>query len=95
MFLDKFANSYAFKYAPALNDKKFYKFFNTYNSGPLQRVGVGVETAVGGEGTNQTLKGKYNAETGLPTIPVLEFLASAPIKSINVAASFSYESLKN
>jgi len=94
LFLDKFANSYAFKYAPALNDKKFYKFFNTYNSGPLQRVGVGVETAVGGEGTNQTLKGKYNAETGLPTIPVLEFLASAPIKSINVAASFSYESLK-
>jgi len=94
LFLEKFANSYAFKYAPALNDKKFLGMFNTYNSGAWQRFGVGIETAVGGEGTNQTLKATRYAETGLPTIPVLEFLASTPIKSINVGASFSYESLK-
>ena len=35
-----------------------------------------------------------NTETGLPTLPVLEFLASAPVKSINVGSSFSYESLR-
>jgi hypothetical protein len=94
LFLEKFANSYAFKYAPALNDKKFLGMFNTYNSGAWQRFGVGTMTGVGGEGTNQTLKGQMNTETGLPTIPVLEFLASAPVKSINVGVSFSYESLK-
>jgi len=94
LFLEKFANSYAFKYAPALNDKKFLGMFNTYNSGAWQRFGVGTMTGVGGEGTNQTLKGQMNTETGLPTIPVLEFLASAPVKSINVGASFSYENLK-
>jgi hypothetical protein len=26
-FLEKFKNSYAFKYAPQLNDKAFFKFF--------------------------------------------------------------------
>ena len=94
LFLEKFANSYAFKYAPALNDKKFLGMFNTYNSGSWQRFGVGTMTATAGEGTNQTLKGQFNNETGLPTIPVLEFLASAPVKSINVGSSFSYESLR-
>jgi len=94
LFLEKFANSYAFKYAPALNDKKFLGMFNTYNSGAWQRFGVGTMTGIGGEGTNQTLKGQMNNETGLPTIPVLEFLALAPIKSINVGVSFSYNVLK-
>jgi hypothetical protein len=94
LFLEKFANSYAFKYAPALNDKKFLGYFNTYTKGPWQRFGVGTMTAVGGEGTNQTVKGLKNAETGLPTIPVLEAIASAPVKSVNKAASFSYESLR-
>jgi len=94
LFLKKFANSYAFKWAPTLNDEKFLKYFNRYESGPWQKFGVGVETAVSGEGVNQSLKGAFNENTGLPTFPVVEYLASLPFKVTGAGISFSYDKLQ-
>ena len=37
MFVEKFKKTYAFKYAPALNDKKFMNTFNTYDADLLQK----------------------------------------------------------
>jgi hypothetical protein len=77
-FLEKFKNSYAFKYAPQLNDKAFLNFFNRYDAGATQRIYTGTVAAVGGSGTEQTLRGALEDETGLPTLPVLETIAKAP-----------------
>ena len=94
LFLKKFANSYAFKWAPTLNDKKFLGMFNRYESGSWQKFGVGVETAVTGAGVDQSLKGAFNEETGLPTFPVVEYLASLPFKVTGGTVSFSYNKLQ-
>jgi len=94
LFLKKFANSYAFKWAPTLNDKKFLKYFNQYESGTWQKFGVGSEVAVSGEGVNQSLKGAFNEDTGLPTFPVVEYLASLPFKVTGSAVSFSFNKLQ-
>ena len=94
LFLKKFANSYAFKWAPTLNDKKFLKYFNQYESGAWQRFGVGSEVAVTGAGVDQSLKGAFNEDTGLPTFPVVEYLASLPFQVAGGTVSFSYEKLR-
>ena len=77
-FVEKFKNSYAFKYAPQLNDEAFQKYFNTYDAGLTQRIYTGTTAAIGGSGTEQTIRGTLEEETGLPTLPVLETIASAP-----------------
>lgn len=94
LFLKKFANSYAFKWAPTLNDKKFLKYFNTYESGAWQRFGVGSEVAVSGAGVDQSLKGAFNEDTGLPTFPVVEYLAKLPFQVTGTGISFSYDKLQ-
>jgi hypothetical protein len=77
-FLEKFKNSYAFKYAPQLNDEAFTKLFNKYDAGMTQRVYTGTTAAIGGSGTQQTLRGTLEEETGLPTLPVIETIGSIP-----------------
>jgi hypothetical protein len=77
-FLEKFKNSYAFKYAPQLNDEAFTKLFNRYDAGMTQRAYTGSTAAIGGSGTQQTLRGTLEEETGLPTLPVIETIAAAP-----------------
>ena len=94
LFLKKFSNSYAFKWAPTLNDKKWYFNFNRYESGPWQRFGVGAEVAVTGAGVDQSLKGAFNEETGIPTFPVVEYLASLPFKITGKVTSASWEAIK-
>ena len=94
LFLKKFANSYAFKWAPTLNDKTFLKYFNRYESGPWQRFGVGAEVAVTGAGVDQSLKGAFNEETGIPTFPVVEYLAALPFKITGNVTSASWEAIK-
>ena len=77
-FVEKFKNSYAFKYAPQLNDEAFTKLFNKYDAGLTQRAYTGTTAAIGGSGTEQTLRGTLEEDTGLPTLPVLETIAAAP-----------------
>jgi len=77
-FLEKFKNSYAFKYAPQLNDEAFQKYFNKYDAGLTQRIYTGTTAAIGGSGTEQTIRGTLEEETGLPTLPVLETIAKVP-----------------
>jgi hypothetical protein len=77
-FLEKFKNSYAFKYAPQLNDEAFTKLFNRYDAGMTQRAYTGATAAIGGSGTQQTLRGTLEEETGLPTLPVIETIAATP-----------------
>jgi hypothetical protein len=73
LFVEKFKKTYAFKYAPALNDKKFLrqfkKFdgFNTYDAGPLQKIYTGTIAATGA-GQAQAYEGLEDA--GLPESPM-------------------------
>ena len=73
LFVEKFKKTYAFKYAPALNDKKFLgqfkKFdgFDTYDAGPLQRFYTGTIAATGA-GQAQAYEGLEDA--GLPESPM-------------------------
>jgi len=83
LFVEKFKKTYAFKYAPALNDKKFLaqfkKFdgFDTYDAGPLQRFYTGTVAATGASQA-QSYPGLEDA--GLPESPltaVPEFITAA------------------
>jgi hypothetical protein len=73
LFVEKFKKTYAFKYAPALNDKKFLtqfkKFdgFDTYDAGPLQKFYTGTIAATGA-GQAQAYDGLEDA--GLPESPM-------------------------
>jgi len=73
LFVEKFKKTYAFKYAPALNDKKFlgqfkiFDGFNTYDAGPLQRFYTGTIAATGA-GQAQAYEGLEDA--GLPESPM-------------------------
>ena len=82
-FVQKFKNSYAFKYAPQLNDQKFLGMFNKYDAGLTQRGYVGVMTGIGGEGTEQELRYDFEEETGMPTFPVIQTVVGAPFKAIS------------
>jgi hypothetical protein len=82
-FVQKFKNSYAFKYAPQLNDQKFLGMFNKYDAGLTQRGYVGVMTGIGGEGTEQELRYDFEEETGMPTFPVIQTIVGAPFKAIS------------
>ena len=57
-------------------------------------MGVGGEVAVTGAGVDQSLKGAFNEDTGLPTFPVVEYLASLPFKITGSATSASWETIK-
>ena len=94
-FLEKFKNSYAFKYAPQLNDEAFTKLFNKYDAGFTQRVYTGTTAAIGGSGTEQTLRGSLEEDTGLPTLPVLETIAAVPFVGTAEATKNFGKGLKN
>jgi hypothetical protein len=83
LFVEKFKKTYAFKYAPALNDKKFLtqfkKFdgFDTYDAGLLQRFYTGTVAATGASQA-QAYEGLEDA--GLPESPITgvsEFITAA------------------
>jgi hypothetical protein len=92
-FIEKFKNSYAFKYAPALNDKKFLGYFNTFDSGTTkegfqaliaptqQKFYTGAVGGIGGTGTEMEFKYDFEEETGLPTFPVIQTIIGAPFKA--------------
>jgi hypothetical protein len=73
LFVEKFKKTYAFKYAPALNDEKFLKVFkkfdgfDTYDAGPLQKFYTGTIAATGA-GQAQAYEGLEDA--GLPESPM-------------------------
>ena len=64
-FIEKFKNSYMAKYAPALNDKKFMGYFNTYDAGTKQRLYTTINASLG-LGVKEEQKGSALADTGLP-----------------------------
>jgi hypothetical protein len=92
-FIEKFKNSYAFEYAPALNDKKFLRYFNTFDSGTTkegfqaliaptqQKFYTGAVGGLGGSGTEMEFKYDFEEETGLPTFPVIQTIIGAPFKA--------------
>ena len=95
-FVQKFKNSYAFKYAPQLNDQKFLGMFNKYDAGLTQRGYVGVMTGIGGEGTEQELRYDFEEETGMPTFPVIQTVIGAPFKAIsNLTTTHGLDKLIN
>ena len=73
LFVEKFKKTYAFKYAPALNDEKFLKVFNkfdgfdTYDAGPLQQLYTGTLSTVG---TAQAQSYPGLEDAGLPESPL-------------------------
>ena len=73
LFVEKFKKTYAFKYAPALNDEKFLKVFNkfdgfdTYDAGPLQQLYTGAISTVG---TAQAQSYPGLEDAGLPESPL-------------------------
>ena len=67
LFVEKFKKTYAAKYAPALNDEKFLKLFNTYDAEAPQRLFTGVISAAGA-GQAQSYPGLEDA--GLPESPM-------------------------
>ena len=73
-FIEKFKRSYAAKYAPALNDKKFLKYFNTYDAGTGQKLYTSLNTALG-LGVGQEQKGSSLSDTGLPTFDFVDTAA--------------------
>ena len=82
LFIEKFKKTYAFKYAPALNDQKFLKYFNTYDSDLLQKGYTGAMAAVG---TSFAQGEESLEESGLPTSPleaVPNILTAEPVQNV-------------
>lgn len=75
-FIEKFKNSYMAKYAPALDDKKFMYFFNTYDAGTAQRLYTTVNSAIG-FGAKEEFKGQSLSDTGLPSFDFIDTLELA------------------
>lgn len=73
-FIEKFKRSYAAKYAPALNDKKFMGLYNTYDAGTGQKLYTSLNTALG-LGVGQEQKGSSLSDTGLPTFDFVDTAA--------------------
>ena len=82
MFVEKFKKTYALKYAPALNDKKFMKFFNTYDADLLQKGYTGSVSAL----STSFAQGEESLEeAGLPTSPleaVPNILLQIPVEKV-------------
>ena len=78
-FVESFKNSYAFKYAPALNDKKFFKYFNQYDAGTTQKVYTGTVSGISGEGGQEARKEYFMEDYGQPNIPILKEVISSPV----------------
>jgi len=90
-FIEKFKNSYMAKYAPALNDKKFMYFYNTYDAGTAQKAYTALNTSLG-LGVGEEFKGQSLSDTGLPSFDFIDTLAMAEgtlvepsVKSLNSA----------
>ena len=78
-FVESFKNSYAFKYAPALNDKKYLSRFNQYDSGLTQKAYTGTVAGISGEGGQEFGKEYFMQDYGQPNIPILKEVYSSPI----------------
>ena len=78
-FVESFKNSYAFKYAPALNDKKYLRLFNQYDSGLTQKAYTGSVAGVSGEGGQEAKKEYFMEDYGQPNIPILKEVISSPV----------------
>ena len=90
-FIERFKNSYAAEYAPALNDKKYLKYFNSYDAGTKQRLYTSTLSGLG-FGAKEEQKGSTLSDTGLPsfdfidTISLVKNVAGEPIaKNLNSA----------
>ena len=82
LFIEKFKKTYAFKYAPALNDQKFLKYFNTYDSDLLQKGYTGAVSALA---TSFAQGEESLEESGLPTSPleaVPNILTAEPVQNV-------------
>jgi hypothetical protein len=82
LFIEKFKKTYAFKYAPALNDQKFLNTFNTYDSDLLQRGYTGAVSALA---TSFAQGEESLEESGLPTSPleaVPNILSVEPVQNV-------------
>ena len=77
-FVESFKNSYAFKYAPALNDKKYLRYFNQYDSGLTQKTYTGSVAGVSGEGGQEARKEYFMDDYGQPNVPILREVYGSP-----------------
>jgi hypothetical protein len=91
-FVESFKNSYAFKYAPALNDKKYLRYFNQYDSGLTQKAYTGSVAGISGEGGQEARKEYFMDDYGQPNIPILRETYGLP-KTVVVDAPRAFKRL--
>jgi hypothetical protein len=91
-FVESFKNSYAFKYAPALNDKKYLGLFNQYDSGLTQQRYTGTVAGISGEGGQEARKEYFMEDYGQPNIPILRETYGLP-KTVVVDAPRAFKRL--